>query len=79
MAAPAIFKRQIAAERSLAVVAGETSHAARNGKVFKSRRGTDLTRLRRAGRELMALGAGKPLAWAVLRVAKRVAKGARVR
>jgi hypothetical protein len=79
VAAPAIFKRQIAAERSLAVVARETSYAARNGKMLKSRRGTDLTRLRRTACELMAIGTAKPLAWSVLRVAKSEAEGARVR
>lgn len=60
VAAAAVLERQIAAEGSFAVVTGEAIHAAREIEMLGRRGGTNLMRLRRAGRQSMTLRASKP-------------------
>lgn len=79
VAPPAVLKRQIAAKRSLAIVAGKTGHSACCRKVFSRRRRTHLTRLRQSRRQPMTVSAVESLRVPVLRVTKCVPKRAGVR
>ena len=79
MAALAVAEAQVAAEGPLAVVTRRARLATRRVEVLGRIRRTDLSRLWRAGGELMAVCTRETLSRTVIRVAESVAKGARVR
>lgn len=79
MAALAVVEVEVAAEGAAAVVTSRAGLAACSVEMLGRIRRTDLSRLRRAGSDFVAIGAGETLSRAVVRVTERVAKGARVR
>ena len=79
MAALAVFEGEIAAERTFAVVTGETRAAASGGEVFRCGRRAYLTSLCGAGGGPVAVSAGETFSCAVIGVTEGVAIGARVR
>ena len=78
MTALAIAEAEISAKRSLAGVTGGACLCARGGEVLDRGGRAHLSRLRRARRELVAVGARESLARSVVRVTKRVAISTRV-
>lgn len=57
MTPPAILERQVAAKRTFAVVAGRARHAASRREMLSRSGRTNLSSLRRAGSQAMAIGA----------------------
>jgi len=78
VAALAVSEAGVAAESMLAVVTGHARLSARGVEVLGRVRGTDLSRLWRAGDELVAVGARESLSCTVVGVTESEAKGARV-
>lgn len=72
MATLAVFEGEIAAERSPAVVTGETRRAAGGDKVLGRRGRAYLTCLRRAGGQAVAIVAGEFLSCVVVRMTESV-------
>jgi len=77
MTSAAIFKIQISAEGSLAVMTSGASVVS-GGEVFERPRRTDLSFLRQPDGVVVAIGAAETLASAMLRVTERKAEGGRV-
>src|SRR6266481_1446106 len=77
MTSAAIFKIQISAEGSLAVMTSGAGVVS-GGEVFERPRRTDLSFLRQASGVVVAIGAAETLAPAVFRVTERKAEGGRV-
>ena len=78
MTALAVVEAEVAAEGPPAVVTRRAGLCACACEVLGGVGGTDLSRLRRAGGDLVAIGARETLSCAVVRVAECVTKGARV-
>src|SRR5215213_5353149 len=78
VAALAVFEGDLAAEGALAVVTRETGRAACRDEVFRGRGRTHLASLWRASGSSMTVSARESLSDAVIRMAERVAIGARV-
>src|ERR1044072_1111239 len=74
----AVIEAEVAAEGPPPVVTRRACLAASGVEVLGRIGGTDLSRLRRAGGDLVTVGAGESLPRAVVRVAESVTKGARV-
>lgn len=74
----AVIEAEIAAECPAAVMTGRARLATRGVEMLGRVGRTDLSRLRCAGGDFVAVGAGESLTCAVVRVAESVTKSARV-